>query len=176
MTRIFIIGGTGSGKTTLGRRLARQLNIPFYEMDLVGWENGAGAERPMEVRLRDVHEIAMQQDWVVEGWFRPWTDELQQEANQIVWLDLPWSIVRWRIITRHMRASLAGTNKHRGLLKLYRFLKYARIFYTSTPHTQPKQETRLVIAKELQPYLSKVVHCRKPADVDAFLAQLTAQN
>ena len=170
--RIFIIGGAGSGKTTLGRRIAQQFHIPFYEMDLVGWENGAGAERPMDVRLRNVHEIALLQDWVAEGWFPGWTDELQEEADQIVWLDLPWSIARWRIITRHMRASLAGTNKHRGLLKLYRFLRAARKFYTSQP---PGHNTREEAAKDLQPYQSKVVHCQRPADVSAFLAQLMAQ-
>ncbi|GAC1368562.1 MAG: hypothetical protein NVS2B12_37150 [Ktedonobacteraceae bacterium] len=169
MTRVFIIGGPGSGKTTLARRLSEQLNIPFYEMDLIGWENGVGRERPMEMRLRDVHEIAIQKDWVAEGWFRPWIDELQRAGDQIVWLDLPWRIARWRIITRHIRASLAGTNKHRGLLKLYRFLGYARTFYTSK---QPGQVTRLEIARELQPYTSKVVHCQRPADVDAFLAQI----
>lgn len=170
--RIFIIGGPGSGKTTLGRRIAQQFHIPFYEIDLVGWENGAGAERPMDVRLRDVHEIAIQPDWVAEGWFPVWTDELQAAADQIVWLDLPWSIARWRIITRHMRASLTGTNKHRGLLKLYRFLGDAREFYTNQP---PGQHSRAVAAKELQPYQSKVVHCRRPVDVDAFLAQLMVQ-
>ncbi len=169
MARIFIIGGAGSGKTTLGRRISQHFNIPFYEMDVVGWENGVGPERPLEVRLRDVHEIAIQQNWVAEGWHRPWTDELLQEAEQIVWLDLPWSIARRRIVMRHLRASLAGTNKHRGLLKLYRFLRDVEVFYTSK---QPGQNTRLEAAKELQPYRSKVVHCQQPADVDTFLAQI----
>jgi shikimate kinase len=169
MTRIFIIGGAGSGKTTLGRRISQHFDIPFYEMDLVGWENGSGPERSHETRLHDVHEIAIQPGWVAEGWHRPWTSELLQAADQIVWLDLPWSIARQRIIIRHLRASLAGTNKHRGMLKLYRFLRDVKLFYTSK---QPGQNTRLEAAKDLQPYISKIIHCQRPTNVDALLVQI----
>ncbi len=52
--RIYIVGGPGSGKTTLARRLADELVLPFYEMDVIGWENGSGAQRPLEVRLADM--------------------------------------------------------------------------------------------------------------------------
>lgn len=167
MTRIYILGGPGSGKTTLTKRISNRLNIPSYELDLIGWENGAGAERPLEVRLHDVHEIAIQPDWVAEGGHSPWRDELLQNAEQIVWLDLAWNIARRRILTRHMRLSWAGTNKHRGLLKLYHFMGYAKVFYTST---QPDQNTRLTEAKALQAYMDKVVHCQRPADVEAFFS------
>ena len=80
MTRIYITGGPGSGKTTLAKCITHQFNIPCFEMDLIGWENGVGAERPLEVRLRDVHEIAIQANWVVEGGHSPWRNELLQGA------------------------------------------------------------------------------------------------
>src|SRR5258708_16621339 len=100
MTAIYIVGGRGSGKTTLANRLSSQFALPCYEMDLIGWENGVGAQRPLAVCLREVHEIAIQADWVMEGGHRPWIDELLQSAEQIVWLDLSWNIARWRLVTR----------------------------------------------------------------------------
>lgn len=139
---------------------------------MIGWENGVGAERPLDVRLQNVHEIAIQADWVAESWHGEWTNELLQSAGQLVWLDLPWRIAGWRILMRHMGASLAGTNKHRGLLKLYHFMLYARDYYTST---QTDENTRLTVAKELHPYQQKVVHCQRPADVEAFFSSLVAQ-
>ena len=35
MTRIYILGGPGSGKTTLAKRLSDRLNVPCYELDLI---------------------------------------------------------------------------------------------------------------------------------------------
>lgn len=167
MTRIHIIAGPGSGKTTLARTLAAHLNISFHELDTVGWEGGFGAARPLEARLNDIHLIAIQPDWISEGSFLGWTEELLQTADQIVWLDLPWRIACWRILTRHIKASLAGTNRHPGLLKLYRFLGDSRKYYTNT-HSSATY-TRLSTRKALAPYMRKVVHCQRPADVKAFL-------
>jgi len=55
MRRIHIIGGPGSGKTTLATQLAAKLNAPTYDLDVVAFENGAGAKRNIDLRLRDVH-------------------------------------------------------------------------------------------------------------------------
>lgn len=33
MTRIILIGYMGSGKTTVGKALAKELNLPFYDLD-----------------------------------------------------------------------------------------------------------------------------------------------
>lgn len=166
MTRIHIIGGPGSGKTTLARRLATRLDVPFYELDVIGWEGGAGAARPLEVRLADVSRIAAQPGWVTEGSFIGWTDELLRAADTIVWLDLPWRIAAWRVLLRHMRASLAGANRHRGLLKLWRFLGYVWQYYHSKDSAE---EGVLRVATHLEPYMHKVMRCRRPSQVEAFL-------
>jgi adenylate kinase family enzyme len=166
------MGGSGSGKTTLAKQLALHLDIPYYEVDVVGWENGHGALRPLEVRLRDIHAIAIQPSWVTDNFFVGWTDELLEAADIIVFLDLPWRVACWRIITRHLHASLAGTNRHKGLLKLYRFLGYAKKYYTSTDEAE---WTRAVELRYLQTYNNKVIRCRKPSDVEAFFCQVTAQ-
>ena len=34
--RIILIGYMGSGKTTIGRALSKELNIPFYDLDRKG--------------------------------------------------------------------------------------------------------------------------------------------
>ena len=33
MIRIILIGYMGAGKTTVGKALAQELNIPFYDLD-----------------------------------------------------------------------------------------------------------------------------------------------
>ena len=33
MVRIILIGYMGAGKTTIGKALAKELNVPFYDLD-----------------------------------------------------------------------------------------------------------------------------------------------
>jgi adenylate kinase family enzyme len=48
--RIHIIGGPGSGKTTLAGYLAQAIGASCYDLDVVGYEGGSGARRPLDVR------------------------------------------------------------------------------------------------------------------------------
>ncbi len=127
--RIHIVGGPGSGKTTIALELGRMLEVPIYDLDEVGYEGGAGDRRPLDVRLADVRTIAAQPGWVTEGVFLGWTDDLLRAADVILWLDIPWRVAAWRIVPRHVRATLAGTNRHPGVLRLLRFLRVARRYY-----------------------------------------------
>lgn len=178
MQRIHIIGGTGSGKTTLARKMGERLHVPFYDLDEIGYEGGFGAPRPLHVRLTDLKRIAAQPTWVTEGGFILWIDELLRMADTIVWLDLPWRIRRWRVITRHLKADLARSNRHSGYLNLYRFYMTARkyernpIIYTLQPPDIGDYSSRATVVHYLEQYKNKVVHCRTPADVAAFEATL----
>lgn len=176
MKRIHIIGATGSGKTTLGRKIGTHLDIPFYELDIIGYEGGFGAARPLDVRLADLKRIAAQTAWVTEGGYILWIDELLRIADTIVWLDLPWRVRGWRVIIRHLKADLARNNRHSGYLNLYRFYMTARKYesnltvYTLQPPDIGDYSSRVTVVHYLEKYKEKVVHCRTTADVAAFEA------
>ena len=177
--RIHIVGGPGSGKTTIARDLGRRLHVPAHDLDEVGYQDGVGDRRPLDVRLADVSAIAARPGWVTEGVFLGWTDELLRAADVILWLDVPWRVAAWRIIARHLRASLAGSNPHPGVLRLLRFLSIAKTCYrnseaeTAVPDNDGNN-SRASTSRHLERFAGKVVRCRSADDVEAFVSGLTS--
>lgn len=172
--RIHIIGGAGAGKTTLARQIAARLGVSAYDLDEIAYEGGAGPAISIAVRLQAVRRIATGDAWVTEGGYLGWVDALLETANVVVWLDLPFRIAAWRIVLRHVRSSLARTNRHRGLRRLARFLRWNWGYYHNTPASSvtsddPPMASRAATAHYLAPYAAKLIHCHRPADVTAVL-------
>lgn len=164
MTRIFILGPPGSGKTVLGKRLATSLEMPCYELDSLAWEGGfPGTERPLEDRLNDIQHIAAQSCWVTEGIFLLWTDELLGIADYIIWLDISLPITFWRIVARRLRRSLARQNPPTGIRQQFRFIAQVFSYYFG----KKQIHTRIFTENHLRDYAHKLTHCCSPADVEA---------
>lgn len=161
--RVFIVGGPGSGKTRLGRIISQTIGCPLFELDAVGYEGGAGAERSLEDRLRDVANIASQDRWVAEGSYIDWTEALAKAADGIVVLDLPWRVAKHRIVMRHAKASLRRSNRHAGLRKLWLFVQDCKQYYTG-----PKAR-RLQTAAWLAGFEGKVLTCRTNREVEQLV-------
>jgi adenylate kinase family enzyme len=187
--RIHIIGGPGSGKTTLARRLGAQLHLPVYDLDKIAFDGKAYVERPLEVRLGEVHAIATQAGWITEGIFLGWVDELLATADVIVWLDgLPWHTAMWRIVTRFVQGGWLEVRRQRGLDRFMRFRDYARntqqlvgVMFSSREYyhsaatnvaDEARRVTRAATASQLHPYRAKVIHCTNRDEVQAFVATL----
>ncbi len=173
--RIHIIGGPGSGKTTLAQTLAEALNTTAYDLDEIGYEGGSGAKRASAQRQADIAQILSQPHWVTEGAFLWWVEDLIEAADVIIWLDLPWPLALWRIFTRHIRLSWAGTNRHPGLLRLLGFLRWSHRFCVDPEvrvPTSPDDDgatSRATIAHYLGSHAAKLVHCQSRSDVAALV-------
>lgn len=105
MRRISVVGVPGSGKTTLGRRLADAIGVPFVELDSMvhqsDWEE-LDADR-----LRARLSAAIDGDgWVVDGNYGQVRDLVWERADTVVWLDLPRRVVMRRVIVRTVRRTL----------------------------------------------------------------------
>jgi hypothetical protein len=177
--KIHIIGGAGSGKTTLANRLAEEFGYPNYDLDHIGW--GEHGKIPLQKRMEEIEKIVAQPNWITEGVYLWWIDPLLAQADLIIWLDIPYPITSWRIIKRHIKASLRGNNPHAGLKNLVIFLiGVGEHYYRKHPVTPAGPDddfslTRAAIKSELGRCMHKVVHCRSAKDIARLQACLVEE-
>lgn len=99
--RVRVVGTSGSGKTTLARALAARLDVPLLELDAIfhhaGWRQAADEEFRADLRA---FLAAAPDGWVVDGYYGTRVGPLLDDADVVVWLDLPRRVVMGRVVRR----------------------------------------------------------------------------
>ena len=105
--KIYIIGPTGSGKTTLSERLSKKYNIKCYELDLLVYDDDNNhIKRLPEVRDNMFNEILKKKSWIIEDVGRQIFKKGRQESDIIYYINIPRIIVYKRVITRWLKQRL----------------------------------------------------------------------
>lgn len=166
-----LASASGNGKTTLGRELARRLDVPFVELDaLVHGPNWV--ETPDDVLRAQVGPLVASDGWVIDGtYMRKLGNLVLDSADLIVWLDLPLRVWiprlarrTWRRIRR--RETLWNDNRESVASAI---LGWDSLFaYALRTHFR----RRRMWPDELARY--PVVRLRTPAAVERFLEEASS--
>lgn len=170
--RVLVAGVTGSGKTTLCRRVAERWGLTHTELDsLYHGPNWV----PRAEFLDDVRELASGERWITEWQYtsKGAGDILEPRAQLVLWLDYPPHVVRRRLIGRSLRRSLTRQELWNGNREgpVWRLLsrdpnKNLLAWQTKTMHNW---RDRMPAALARNPHL-RLIRLRSPEETEAWLA------
>jgi adenylate kinase family enzyme len=170
----FSIVGTAScsGKTTLGRELARQLDVPFVELDsLVHGPNWT--ETPDDELCAVVEQIVASDGWVIDGgYWGKLGDLVLRNADVVVWLDLPLRIWLPRLVRRTSSRVIRREelwNGNRETVRNSVFSRDSLLWYALRNHPRHRR----VYPERLASY--NVVRLRSPREVERWLSTIAKQ-
>ena len=86
VSKISIIGGSGTGKTTLSESLGKVLNLPIYHIDgihhLENWKIRDKSERD-----KIILDIVKKDKWIIDGTYRSTLQKRLESSDLIIFLD-----------------------------------------------------------------------------------------
>lgn len=171
MCKVHIIGSVGSGKTTMARALKTILNIPHIELDNVVWIRDSTGDRRRDLEDRDnlLHSYVQKNHWIIEGVHISWVNTSIENADIIIFLDIPYRIRIYRIIRRFILQKLGkeSANYKPTLSMFFNMFRWNRDF---------EKKSRGTILTQLQPYREKVHILQSSKDVEYFLLHFKGAN
>jgi adenylate kinase family enzyme len=106
VARIHIVSASGSGTTTLGVALAREIDGAHFDTDDFFWlptDPPFTTKRPVEQRLSLLEAELTRDSWVLSGSLMGWGDVLVPRFDLVVFLYVPPDVRLERIMERERR-------------------------------------------------------------------------
>lgn len=99
--KILVVGANGSGKTTFADKLSRKLNKTHYELDNIYWKPD-WQETDRAVFRAEIEKITLLDSWIIDGNYSRIQDLTIGRADTIIWLDVPYLTVLFRVTKRSL--------------------------------------------------------------------------
>lgn len=107
IVKILIVGTVGTGKTTLAKKLSKEMNINYFEIDsIVHNDQKAGKKRTPEEQEELIKKINQNDNWILEGVLRKNLYFLLEMADKIIYLNISKSKRNRRILIRFLKQKL----------------------------------------------------------------------
>ena len=165
--RIAVAGVSGSGKSTLARRVADVLDRPYTEMDAL--HHGAGWTRRPAFES-DVAALLAAGRWVTEWQYADARPQLAEQADLMIWVDLPFRVALSRVVRRTVRRrvrreELWNGNQEGPLLEFFTDREHIVRWAISTRHLYDERVPAVAAGRPDLP----IVRLRTRSEVDRWV-------
>lgn len=166
--RVLVTGLPGVGKTSVAMTLAESLGVKHIEVDRLYYGPGYATREDF---LPSLTEAMAPDSWCLDDFGAPESrDLIWQQADVLVWLDLPWGVAFGRAVRRTWRRLREKTELLPGCRESW--LGWARpyhpVFLAATTHRRARREMEERLRRPEFAHL-KVVRLRSRAEVEEFL-------
>lgn len=173
--RIVVIGTTSSGKSTLAAKLAGKIGGDFIELDALHWEPN-WIEAPDHIFRQRVTKVTQSEVWVAAGNYHVVRDVVWGRAEMAIWLDYPFHVVFWRLLTRTIRRSITkeklfSDNVENFWTHLKVWSQDSLFNWLFKTYWRRKQEYPKLFTQPENAHL-KIVHLKSPAETEKWLAKI----
>lgn len=176
--RIVVIGTTSSGKSTLAEAMAKKIGGDFIELDALHWEPN-WVEAPDDIFRQRVEQATQAEKWVVAGNYSKTRELVWSRAEAIIWLDYPFHVVFWRMLTRTVRRvvtreELWNGNRENLWTQLKLWSEESLIHWFFKTYWRRKREIPLLWAESQYKHL-RIIQLKSPKAADGFLNEFVSQ-
>ena len=170
MQRVVVFGTTGSGKSRLAERLAERTGLRVIELDRLYWGRD-WQPAPLELFRHRVEREIRDGGWIVVGIYGQVRDLTWKAADTLIWLDLPFPLVFWRLLRRTIwrsitREDLWGTGNRESLVRSF-FSRQSILLWALRTHRRNRERFTLecgFLAKD-----KTVVRLQSSREVERFV-------
>jgi adenylate kinase family enzyme len=173
--RINIVGSSGSGKSTFGKKLSSALNIPYIEIDQIFW--GPNWYRPEKEEFHAKLENHISGDtWILDGNYSKTVSIKWKNVQTVIWLDYSFFRIMYQTIRRAISRMISqqelwpGTGNKETFRKAF-FSKESIILWSLSQFRKVKNRYRQIMRDPSYSHIN-FIRLKSPKTSDKLLEKL----
>ena len=164
--KIHIIGGPGSGKTYISKKLSDVYNIPVFDLDSIFWDKKKReyVRTSDDYRSIEIERVLQNSSWVIEGVYYKGLSRSFEKSDLIIVLRTPLYLRQWRIFKRFIFRKLDFN--HDKQVTLSRFIE-AVIW-----NHKYDNDNLIRFSDFTAKHAGKIVYCRTYSEIESAINTL----